>query len=173
MNQPNIAIRLIRESDLGAFKTLRLEALRLHPYAFGMDFEEDSRRAESVWVERVQKGAGDPDNPIIVADAGAELAGMVGVWRNTGAKCRHAAGIWGVYVRAAYRGQKLGQRMIEQAVEWCRGRQIRIVRLAVADTNTPAIKCYERCGFVSSGISREEIRVGDTYYDERMMWKRV
>jgi ribosomal protein S18 acetylase RimI-like enzyme len=168
-----IPVRLIRESDLSAFKALRLEALRLHPYAFGMDFEEDSREPDSVWVERVRKAVSDPDSAIVVADAGTELAGMVGIWRNKGAKCRHAAGIWGVYVREQYRGQRLGQRMIEQALDRCRSRQIRIVRLAVADTNAAAIRCYERCGFAASGISREEIRVGDVYHDELLMSRKL
>jgi ribosomal protein S18 acetylase RimI-like enzyme len=170
--QTNILIRSICETEVAEFKALRLEALRTSPEAFGTDFEEDSRHPDSTWVERVRKAVHDSDGSIVVADAGTELAGMVGVYRNQGAKCRHAAGIWGVFVRPQYRGQKLGQRMIESAMQWCRSREIRIVRLTVAVHNAPAIKCYETCGFSMSGTSPEEIRVGDKYFDELLMWRR-
>jgi RimJ/RimL family protein N-acetyltransferase len=167
-----IRIRLIQESDLTAFKALRLEALRSCPEAFGTDFEEDSKQPESVWIERVAKAAKNDDGTIFVVDAGRELVGMMGIYRNSGAKRRHSAGIWGVYVRPAFRGKNLAMQMVERVMEWCREREIRIVRLTVSDGNRAAIACYEKCGFVASGTSREEIRVGETYFDELMMWRR-
>jgi ribosomal protein S18 acetylase RimI-like enzyme len=169
----NISIRFIRESDLAAFKALRLEALREHPEAFGTDYEEDAGQSESVWKDRVGKAAGDPSGSIVLADAGNELAGMVGVWRGTGVKTRHEANIWGVYVRPKYRGLKLTDGMIGEALGWCRGGDVRIVRLGVGTYNTAAIRCYQRCGFQVCGISPEKIRVGDIYYDELLMWRRV
>ena len=169
----NISIRFIRESDVAGFKALRLEALREHPEAYGMDYEEESAQPDSVWRDRVGKAAGDPGGSIVLADAGDELAGMVGVWRGTGIKTRHEANIWGVYVRPKYRGNKLTDKMIAEALGWCRGGNVRIVRLTVVTSNTSAICSYQRCGFLVSGVSPEKIKVGDVYYDELLMWRRV
>jgi RimJ/RimL family protein N-acetyltransferase len=167
-----IAIRFIEERDVLALKALRLEALRDCPEAFGSDYEENLKQPDSFWEERLGKAARHKDQTIVLADAGGELAGMVGVVRNSGAKCRHAAGIWGVFVRPKYRGRKLPARMIEAVMRWCRERGIRIVRLTVNSENQVAIRCYEKCGFAVSGRSLEEIRVGERYFDELMMWRR-
>ena len=169
----NISIRFIRESDVAAFKALRLEALREHPEAYGMDFEEETAQPDSVWNDRVGKAAGDPSGSIVLADAGEELAGMVGVWRGTGVKTRHEANIWGVYVRPKYRGHKLTDQMIVEALGWCRGGNVRIVRLTVVTCNASAVRCYQRAGFMVCGVSPEKIRIGDVYYDDLMMWRRV
>jgi GNAT superfamily N-acetyltransferase len=169
----NISIRFITESEVEAYKALRLEALREHPEAYGTDYDEDAAQPDSVWRDRVGKAAGDPSGSIVLADAGGELAGMVGVWRGSGIKTRHEATIWGVYVRAKYRGQKLTDRMINEALGWCRGGNVRIVRLTVVTCNTAAICSYQRCGFLVCGVSPEEIKVGDRYYDELLMWRRV
>src|SRR5580658_780874 len=108
-------IRFIRKSDLSAFKELRLEALREHPEAFGSDYGEDSRQPESFWVERLEKMVDNPYGCAIVAEAEGELVGMVGAWRHDRVKRRHCGGIWGVYVRPAFRGKRLMDRMIDRA----------------------------------------------------------
>lgn len=168
-----IPIREIRESDLPAFKALRLEALREHPAAFGSAYEDGMREPESTWVERVRKAAEGASQCVFLGDAGGELAGMLGVVRQTGSKTDHAAFVWGVYVRPAYRGRGLGKRLMGHALDWCRARKIRLVRLSVATGNERAVRCYEECGFVGYGTSPEEIRIGDVYYDELLMWRRV
>ena len=63
--------------------------------------------------------------------------------------------------------------MIVELLNWCRSNEVRIARLTVAATNAPAIRCYFRCGFSIYGISPEEIRIGDKFHDEMLMWRRV
>jgi len=165
-------IRSIEMSDLAAFKALRLEALKNHPEAFGTDYHESLGEPDSNWIERVRDSVNSDTNCLFLADAEDELAGMLGVFRSRGAKNRHAGTVWGVYVRPAYRGQKLVDRMMHEALEWCTQRGIRIVRLS-ATNSTAAVRCYLRCGFVVYGVSPEEIRVDETYYDEVLMYRRV
>ena len=38
---PSVVVRKLDEADLSRFHPLRLEALRLHPEAFGVSFEEE------------------------------------------------------------------------------------------------------------------------------------
>ncbi len=109
----------------------------------------------------------------MLAESGDELAGMAGTFRDNRAKVRHSAVIWGVYVRPKYRGKKVSERMIVELLNWCRSNDVRIVRLTTVTCNGPAIRCYLGCGFSVYGISPEEIRIGDKFYDEMLMWRRV
>jgi ribosomal protein S18 acetylase RimI-like enzyme len=171
MSDPSI--RFIGKSDLPAFKALRLEALRGHPDTFGSDYEENLDRPESFWIERVEKLVDNPDGCAVVAESEKELAGMVGVWREEGRKCRHNAHIWGVYVHPAHRGKKLMDRMIDCAIEWCKSNGIRIVRLTVATHNPAAIRCYLRCGFTVYGVSPAELLVDGRFIDELLLFRRI
>jgi RimJ/RimL family protein N-acetyltransferase len=38
------------------------------------------------------------------------------------------------------------------------------IALGVYSTNTGAIKCYERCGFIQEGISRDILKYGEEYW---------
>jgi ribosomal protein S18 acetylase RimI-like enzyme len=173
MKSDQCVIRSIRADDLATFKALRLEALRDHPEAFGSDYEESLREPESYWQERVGRAIESDGQIIFLADAGSELAGMLGVFRSTGAKNKHAAMIWGVYTRPAYRGCGLTEKLMREAIAWAAKQNVRILRLAVGTFNAPAIHCYQRCGFIVYGVSPEEIRVGDVYHDEILMFRRV
>jgi ribosomal protein S18 acetylase RimI-like enzyme len=166
-------IRPIMESDLAAFKALRLEALRECPEAFGSDCDESSRQPESYWLDHIHTSIEGEQQRIFLADADEHgLAGMLGVYRSRGVKNHHAANIWGVYIRPEFRGQRLCEKLMHEALAWCAAKELRIVRLS-ATTSAAAIRCYARCGFRVYGVSPEEIRVGDTYYDELMMWRSV
>lgn len=168
-----IQIRPVRESDLAAYRALRLEALQSHPEAFGSDHAEQAADPESVWANRIQGSIEGQSARILMADAGSELAGMMAVFRDSGAKLRHSVSIVSVFVRPPWRGRRLADQMLHEALAWCRSVQIRIARLTVVTTNAAAIRCYERCGFQPCGIQHEVIRVGDTYHDELLMWRRV
>jgi ribosomal protein S18 acetylase RimI-like enzyme len=172
MNSPQIPIRPIRGNDVEAFKALRLEALKSHPEAFGADYHESLAAPESMWRERIQPSF-DNTGRIFLADAGGQLAAMTGVLREKGTKVDHSAFIWGVYVRPAFRGQGLGERMIRSAIGWCEETKLRFVRLTVVTSNHAAIRCYKRCGFEEVGVQPEVIRVGDTYHDELLMVRRI
>lgn len=63
--------------------------------------------------------------------------------------------------------------MIGHALDWCRGNGVRIVTLSVGTHNARAIRCYIRCGFTVYGISPEEIKLGDGFIDEMMMFRRI
>src|SRR3982751_701328 len=114
-----MTIRPIIQSDLPAFKALRLEALREHPEAFGSDYHEAQLQPESAWIERITAAVEGKTHRIFLADAGAkELAGMLGVYRSHGVKNEHAASIWGVYIRPQFRGQRLCEQLMRSALDW-------------------------------------------------------
>jgi ribosomal protein S18 acetylase RimI-like enzyme len=165
--------RAIIESDLEAFKAIRLEALRSHPSAFGSDYDEALSDPPQKWQDIIQRAITGETDAIFVAEEGNALAGLLGVHRMHGIKNRHSALIWGVYVRPRFRGMKLVDQLMTPALSWCTAHGVRILRLSVSTTNQPAICCYRRCGFVPYGTSPQEIRIGEVYHDELLMYRRV
>ena len=172
-----IQIRPVREADLAAYRALRLEALRAHPEAFGSDYAEQAKEPHSYWEGRIRSSVEGEASRIVVAagaaGAAGELAGTAGVFRDGGVKTRHSAILVGVYVAPPWRGRRLADALVGGAVAWCAAAGVRIVRLAVETGNVPAIRCYRRCGFTLYGVDPEVIRVGDTFHDELLMWRRV
>ena len=164
-----ITIRPTCEADTVAYRELRLEALRTHPEAFGADYEESLARPIERWQQNVRDGAGTDLGVTYVAEAAGGLVGMTGVYRDSGAKMRHCANIWGVYVRPDWRGLGIADQLIESCVAWVRARELRLAKLAVVTTNAAAIRCYVRCGFSVYGMDPEVIYHDGVYYDELLM----
>jgi ribosomal protein S18 acetylase RimI-like enzyme len=168
-----VNIRPISQADLAAYRILRLEALQSHPEAFGTDYAEQAADPESAWVDRIRGSIDGTMSRLFLAEAPDALAGMAGVYRDRGVKVQHSATLVSVYVRPPYRGRKIGDRLIQEVVQWCASVNVRKLRLAVATTNESAIRCYQRCGFSVYGQEPEVIRVGERYIDELLMQRRV
>src|ERR671933_835761 len=86
-----VTIRPTREEDALAFRDLRLEALRTHPEAFGMDYASRLTSPMEHWQDVARRGAGDDKGITYVAEAGGSLVGMTGIFRENSIKMEHAA----------------------------------------------------------------------------------
>jgi ribosomal protein S18 acetylase RimI-like enzyme len=168
-----VTIRPTREDDTVVYRELRLEALRTHPEAFGADYEESLGRPIERWQQNVRDGAGTELGITYVAEAAGALVGITGIYRDSGAKMQHRATIWGVYVRADWRGAGIADALIAACIDWARGRGLRLATLSVVTTNAAAIRCYVRCGFSVYGMEPEVIYHNGIYYDELLMVRRL
>jgi GNAT superfamily N-acetyltransferase len=54
-----------------------------------------------------------------------------------------------LYFEETWRGQGLGARAIAFAEDWCRAHHMEALRLEVAHNNEPALRLYQRTGFVT------------------------
>jgi RimJ/RimL family protein N-acetyltransferase len=169
----DVTIRPTCEEDAAAFRELRLEALRTHPEAFGMDYAEALARPIEFWQERARSGAGSERGVTYVAEAGGALVGMTGIFRDEGPKMRHSAIVWGVFVRPNWRGLGIADTLIHACIGRARELGVRLVKLNVVTTNTAAIRCYVRCGFSVYGVEPEVIFCDGVYYDELLMVRRI
>ena len=165
-----VAIRTTCSADAEALCALRVEGLRANPTAFVTTAEE--ALAED-WRQRAGEGNGEGLSAIFVAEAGGRLVGMTGIVASPRAKLRHSAFIWGVYVRPAWRGGRLAERLVNAAVEWARGKGCTIVRLGVTAGNEAAYRVYVRCGFAVYGRERASQVVEGVEYEEVLMDRRI
>jgi ribosomal protein S18 acetylase RimI-like enzyme len=166
-------IRLVTPSDLQTFRDLRLDALRSNPEAFSARYADSAAQPDEFWLERIRQGAGGSSGAIYVADTGAEFAGMAGIRRDEGAKVRHSAMIWGVYVRASMRGLRIADALLAACLAWAEAEAIRIVRLSVVSTNASALRLYVRHGFAVYGVDPEAHDIGGTFYDGLLLARRL
>ncbi len=102
----------------------------------------------------------------VVALADGQLAGCSGFSNICG-----VANIDNVVVAADFRGQGIGQRMLEELIRLGEAESVEAFTLEVRVSNAAAIHIYEKFGFVSEGI-RPGFYEKPTE-DASIMWKRL
>ena len=153
--------RLLTRDDLEAYAALRREMLLDSPWAFLASPGDDLASNPASLTARLKPGEneiaviGDPERP------GALLA-SAGVVRESHAKRRHRAFIWGVYVTPRARGRGAGEAVMRLAIttaaSWT---GVTAIGLSAGERSTAAIRLYERLGFRRWGLEPEAIRIGD------------
>lgn len=164
-----ITIRSAVPEDAEKLRELRLAALAAHPDAFASDAESAATETVAHWAERIVRNISTRAGTICVAVAGDRLIGMMGLHRELRRKTRHSGAIWGAYVSPAWRGRHVAEALIGECLAWARENGLVLVKLAVVTTNTPAIRCYARCGFAIYGIEPKVICHDGVFYDELLM----
>ena len=163
-------IRKLNGSDAEKFRTLRLEALKEAPTAFGMSYEEFLEIHPS--LDGLAQGIESPTGFIIGVFENDDLIGIAGVIFAKGVKRSHIAEIWGVYVTHSKRQQKIGRLLLEAIIESAREVEcLNALNLSVNVENTSAIKLYEKFGFITWGQEVNALKVNNIYYDESpILW---
>jgi ribosomal protein S18 acetylase RimI-like enzyme len=120
----------------------------------------------ALWVA-VNRARG---NPLYVALDGERVVGWCEV-RREALPGREHSGSLGVGVRAAYRRQGLGRRLMQAAIANAWERGFARIELWVRSPNAVAIELYTRLGFVEEGRRRDAVRLDDGPEDEVLMAK--
>jgi len=97
---------------------------------------------------------GNPNQFLAVMTDGADVIGTLQISFLPGLSLRGAwrGQIEAVRVVANRRGERLGQRLLEWAIETCRDRGCRIVQLTTNKSRLDAHRFYQRLGFKASHI---------------------
>lgn len=173
MSESPIHLRAIQSDDLETYRQLRLEGLKLYPKAFSSDYADQAARPIDFWVQRVSSACNSPDQIIYLAEAPEGLVGTAGLVRGESPKERHNALLVGIYVKTAYQGQGLAEKLITACLDWGQSQGIQIVKLGVGAYNTAAIRLYQRLGFVQYGNEPKALWVDGEYLDEWQMAKEI
>jgi ribosomal protein S18 acetylase RimI-like enzyme len=159
-------VRRLATDDAAQYRALRLRSLREHPEAFTTSWEELDRQPLADTVKRL----GSTDMKWWGAFEGQELAGYVGLDRETRAKSRHKATLVGMYVAPEFAGRGIGRALVDALLTEARADGIELVVLTVTHGNTKAAQLYERCGFRSFGIEPHAIKVDGRAYAKNHMY---
>jgi ribosomal protein S18 acetylase RimI-like enzyme len=163
-------IRMLTEANAQVYRDIRLRMLKEVPAAYTASYEEFSQRPLASTIERLRNENNQPDNFILGAFEGEQLLGTVGLWRETGAKTRHKASIWGMYVAAEARGRGIGKALLHEAIARARALpDLDCLHLGVVVTQKAARQLYMSSGFVVYGREPRAVKIGDEYLDEELM----
>lgn len=158
---PTTTVARVRPDDWRELRDVRLRALADAPSAFGSTLAREAAFPDDVWRERAAQGRtllartvpddgrladGDPaggdrsPGPVVgiaavVPSLGdATVAELVSVWVEPGA-----------------RGSGVAESLLARAEDLAAGLGARTLALWVTATNAPALRLYERAGFVPTG----------------------
>lgn len=154
----------MRPDEAGAFREIRLEALRSNPESFGASFDVENAKPLDWFAERLASF------DVFGAFRGIELLGIAGFGIHNGPKLAHKGFLWTMFVRPHARGRGIGRRLVEAVINRAR-QSVEIIQLTVVSENAPARCLYEALGFVKYELDRRGLKVDGRYYDEVLMAK--
>ena len=144
-----ILYRKLEPAGARAYREIRLESLKAHPEAFGAGYEEQ-RKLPKLMFERAIEEPAD-ERFVIGAYDGEDLIGICGFLpfdSKDFAELEHTGTIIQMYVRAAYRGRKIGLGLTKAVLEEAfRNPEIQQISLGVKEGNVSAQRVYEQAGF--------------------------
>jgi ribosomal protein S18 acetylase RimI-like enzyme len=155
-------VRELVPEDTAELRELRLEALRLHPDAFGSAYEVEAAEPMSAFSARVAKGG------LFGGFIDGRLLGMAGFSVFDAAQLRHKGTLGGMYVRGSARGSGLAEAIVDTVLEHA-AKRVEQVLLTVAAHNRRAIRFYKRLGFKGFATEPRALKVGPRYVDELLM----
>ncbi|GLS30195.1 Protein N-acetyltransferase, RimJ/RimL family [Mesorhizobium albiziae] len=160
-----VEIRRLTEADADAFRVLRLAGLRETPEAFGSSYEEEAARSREHFAARAAPPA---PSATFGAFVGGRLVGIAGLAVSDRLKERHKGYMWGVFVRAEFRGQGLGRQLVRQVIDTAAGR-VRILQCSVVIAQEATRRMYHAMGFVPYGLERKALCVDGVFHDEELL----
>lgn len=172
-------LRRLTPADAAAFHALRQEGFARRPLQFRVAPEDEAAfTPEQVGARLAREyvvGGFVPGGP-----SGGRLAGIGGLGRFAGAKLRHKALLWGMYVGDAARGLGLGDAIVGALLAYACDEDVEVVQLTVVADNPRARRLYERWGFRAYGLEAAAVKVahaggrpGAVYVDEVLMAVRI
>jgi GNAT superfamily N-acetyltransferase len=139
-----LVVREVSPDEWEVLRDVRLAALREAPYAFGSTYAREAPFTREQWLARL--GRDDAVTFFARLPELAEPAGLAGVLEEAG-----AADVVSMWVRPGARGRGVGAALIDAAAGWAKDRGHEALYLWVTESNAPARKLYERCGFMPTG----------------------
>ena len=165
-----MAIELLDPSHAKAYRHLMLEAYALHPEAFVSTIARREQLPLSWWEAKLD----DELSALFGAFVDSQLVGMVGLAFEPWEDARHKTTLFGLYVSQAFRGQGLGEHLVQAVVSLAEQEpETKVIELTVSANSDAALALYQRCGFAQSGLEDCAIRVGEAYYDRVHMRRLV
>lgn len=130
------------------FKGVRLAALRDSPTAFGSTYTKEAKLTDADWVARSQRWGGESGIGFLAIDREQCVGLLLCALHETDASRAEAISMW---VAPTHRRLGVGRMLIDAIVDWCCGKDVRLLTLMVTSSNAAAIAFYQRSGFLMTG----------------------
>jgi ribosomal protein S18 acetylase RimI-like enzyme len=161
----HMELKKLNKSDARAYQILRLEALALHPEAYGSSYEEESQFSIEVFEQRLE----NPEHFTYGALIGQELVGVITLITSQRKKTKHNASIVAMYVKEKARRQGIAGALLHRAIDQAKRKSIINLYLTVTTSNLPAKQLYQSFGFETYGIEKNGLCIESIYYDSELM----
>lgn len=167
----NHDILLIRQAEHGDARSLIILQKAVESQSPYMLYDADERVQSTQQARKTIIGWKKEDHStILMANMNGEHIGYLFVIGNPQNRAAHRASIViGLHQKA--HGKGIGKQLMEQAEEWAQERGISRLELTVVAENHPAIKLFEKMGFVKEGIRRRALMIDGVSHDEIYMAK--
>lgn len=168
-----LAIRLLTDSDLPAYKALRDVGLMHDPEAFTTDFNAGSALPAASYATKL--GQPPADHFILGAfDGAGKMLGAVVCERESALKRRHEAALVGMIIAPGSRSKGIGKALLAEFDRLVRKLPgLEQVVLRVTASNAHAVRLYEHAGFERCGLHPRAIQVDGVYHDTALMVRKL
>jgi L-amino acid N-acyltransferase YncA len=159
-----IEIRTARDDDAAAICTIYNQGIAERVATLETELRTPEERRQ--WM-----AARDTRHPVVVAEHGGRVVGWASLNAfNPRRAYDHVADL-SVYVERGWRGKGVGRALIEHLVAVARGLTYHKIVLAAFPENAQGMALYERAGFRTVGIYREQGQLDGKWVDVIIMEK--
>ena len=140
------------------------------PEAFTATVPEREPLPLEWWVSRVSDQP-DPTQMVFGAFDDARLIGAAGLQFQRRPRTRHKASLFGMFVLPQFTGRGIARALVGAVLEQARSMPvIQVVQLTVTESNIPARRLYESCGFLPFGTEPFANKLGERFVSLIHMW---
>ncbi|APH37828.1 GNAT family N-acetyltransferase [Bacillus velezensis] len=154
-------IRRLTANDTQPYSDIRLKALKDHPDAFAVSYDE-----EKEWPSEKFKARLEADNAIVLgAFEQDRLIGILKISKHPLFKLRHIAVIGSMYISPKHRGSGAGKALMTEAISRAKKmKDTEQLHLSVTSTNEPAKKLYAQLGFILFSTEKRALKLDYQQY---------
>jgi ribosomal protein S18 acetylase RimI-like enzyme len=147
-----ISIVPVTASNVSLFREVRLRALQDSPGTFSSTYAGESKLTEADWLERTRRWNGETGIGFLAVDEGAGY-GIVGCFLEPAPRTQYltVAHLVSMWTAPTHRRLRVGEKLMNSAIDWARNRGATTLRLMVTSNNESAFRFYERMGFTRTG----------------------
>ncbi|CAG9189062.1 Acetyltransferase [Paraburkholderia tropica] len=146
---PSLTVRRIAADQGAVLRELRTASLRDAPYAFGDSLEDALSADAAVYDAAAARHADSHAATSFILYTEGHPAGLIGA--NFESAPARRAFVFALWVAPAVRHLRGGELLLNAALEWLVSEGATQVYAWVTDSNTTAMRFYERLGFGPTG----------------------
>lgn len=157
-------IRHLSIKDIDIYKSIRLEALKNNPEAFGATYEEEILYSDEDFRKLLVR------LDIFGAFFEERIVGIIGFKAETMQKVSHNGELVSMYITPDFRNIGVGSALINHAIRHAQNQVSQLCLHCITD-NQALVRFYEKQGFTIIGVYPKGMKLGDKYYDTAIMFQ--